>query len=103
MGDGTSATAILPVAVSIDGREWALETRIVRVGKRRKLFGDNEFTEVSMAVGMETIAWLRAAVEGETRFMTSRAAGRALMVACQQAAGSTWGRRSWSKCRGRCR
>ena len=57
MGDGASATAILPVALRIDGREWAVETRIVRGGKRRKLFSDNECTEVSMAVGIKTTAW----------------------------------------------
>ena len=103
MGDGASATATLLVAVSIDGREWGVGTRIVRARKRSRAIGHGECTEVPMAVGIETTARLRATVEGETRFMTSRAAGRVQMVVCQQATGSRWGRRSWSKCRGRCR
>ena len=40
---------------------------------RGNLIGHEECAEVSMAVGIETTAWLEATVETETAFMTSRA------------------------------
>jgi len=71
VGDEAGATATLLVALSIDGRAWDVETRIVLARKRRRAIGRGECTEVPMAVEIETTAWLRATVEGETRFMTT--------------------------------